>query len=411
MASSTKNQELIDVVFTWSIDDVLNKDFYENKGNPRCSICSIQKTKKSVSPNLQEAMRTFNLNTSQETAVWCCISARDCNHQDTVNLIWGPPGTGKTKTVGCLLFTLWKMKCCTLTCALTNNAVLEAAARFMSLVTGSLEYDVYGLGDIIVFGNGKRMKIDGFQELSQVFLENRVSDLAACLKVDDEEEEEFEIRDVVFAVANGREIVLKEKICKRVEFGRSLFERLASLEHTRHLLNVQYRMHPMISLFPNKEFYDKKLLNGPNVEEKSYKKQFLEGSMFGSYSFIHLAHGKVEFDQTKSGKNMVEVAVIVELVAKLYKGCEEDVIIISTVTGVGNGSVGFLATSERANVIFDDDFFQSIGDIKNPKSYKVDENGCLSNEIDAMSLTKEVGSSSSTSWSSRSRLSQNGRKQ
>ncbi|KAJ0464272.1 putative P-loop containing nucleoside triphosphate hydrolase, DNA2/NAM7 helicase, helicase [Helianthus annuus] len=160
------------------INKVLQTD---SMSKERCSICSIEDTKKSDTLNLQEAMCNSNLNSSQETAVWSCITARECHHQESVNLIWGPPGTGKTKTVGCLLFALWKMKCCTLTCAPTNNAVLEVSKRFMSLVTGSLEYDTYGLGDIVVFGNGKRMKIDGFQELSQVFLENRVSVLADCL--------------------------------------------------------------------------------------------------------------------------------------------------------------------------------------------------------------------------------------
>ncbi|MFS8009826.1 putative P-loop containing nucleoside triphosphate hydrolase, DNA2/NAM7 helicase, helicase [Helianthus anomalus] len=548
------------------------------QGKEKCAICTVEDTKKSASPNLQEAMRGFNLNSSQETAVWSCITARECRHQESVNLIWGPPGTGKTKTTGCLLFALWKLKCCTLTCAPTNNAVLEVSRRFMSLVTGSLEYDTYGFGDIVVFGNGKRMKIDSFQELSQVFLENRVSALAACLspiigwrskagsmirllkfpeaeyrlynvssgrKVDDEkdsdDDDEFGLKEMVtknkksdddklsirefitkrfnkmmtvislvqslgdsviqpFAISEQTEITFTEftvtkdffqtvnevlcetvyfpnfiddqetgnfclmnacsvfctassssrlhsldqtnvellvvdeagqlrecesviplqlsrlrdvvligderqlpamvtsKVCKEAQFGRSLFERLVSLEHTTHLLNVQYRMHPDISLFPNKEFYGDKLLNGPNVEENSYKKQFLEGDMFGSYSFIHLAQGKVEFDGY-SGKNMVEVAVVVELLAKLHKesvknkqkisvgciapykaqvtaiqkklgdmyqtgedfsvkvgtvdgfqGCEEDVIIISTVTGVGSDSIGFLGTRQRANV-------------------------------------------------------------
>ncbi|KAK1410599.1 hypothetical protein QVD17_37136 [Tagetes erecta] len=714
--AGTKKPELIDVVFTWSNDDVLNEDFYKNKvrkipetfssstdytmsfirplieethyellssmenisrastrgivvpriknikkqsqkeeefmwfavhlmnlttnariwqalhagknmklinkvlqsdpmGDQICSICSIEDTKKSASLNLQEAMCSFKLNTFQETAVWSCITARKCLHLESVNLIWGPPGTGKTKSVSCLLFGLWKMKCCTLTCAPTNNAVVEVAGRFMSLVIGSLEYDSYGLGDIVVSGNGKRMKIDDFQELDQVFLENRVSALSACLsptsgwrskatsmlsllkspedeyslylrsekRVDDDEDnddEMFETRDVTFGLnMYGRPIVLKEKvlkskddklsikefitkrfkilkeqlatmvrnlcrhmptslvtlqlfekmmrvinllqsvsdsviqpfaiseestivneflqtvkevlsetasfptltddqeigdfcltnacvvfctassssrlhtletnfellvvdeagqlrecesviplqlsrlrdvvligdekqlpaivkskICEKAEFGRSLFGRLVLLNHTRHLLKVQYRMHPAISRFPNKEFYGDRLLNGPNVEEQSYKKQFLEGDMFGSYSFIHLAHGKVEYDKTKSGKNMVEVAVIVQLLSKLhtesveknqkisvgciapyksqvttieeklgeklgdiyrkgkcdfsvkvatvdgFQGCEEDVIIISTVTGVGSGSLGFLAAPERANV-------------------------------------------------------------
>ncbi|KAM0022015.1 putative P-loop containing nucleoside triphosphate hydrolase, DNA2/NAM7 helicase, helicase [Helianthus debilis subsp. tardiflorus] len=465
------------------INKVLQTD---SMSKERCSICSIEDTKKSDTLNLQEAMCNSNLNSSQETAVWSCITARECHHQESVNLIWGPPGTGKTKTVGCLLFALWKMKCCTLTCAPTNNAVLEVSKRFMSLVTGSLEYDTYGLGDIVVFGNGKRMKIDGFQELSQVFLENRVSVLADCLSPttgwrskaelmiyllhfpeaayrsylneietrdvlkeevikkklsvkefltkgfnglakkltdmvrnlythmptsfvslklartmmtvislvqsirdsviqpfsvseqteitftefmvtkdflqtvkevlretvsfpkfsDDQETGNFCLRNacLVFCTATSssrlhtldqnkiellivdeaaqlrecesviplqlsrlRDVILvgdelqlpamvKSEICKKKHFGRSLFERLVSLEHTRHLLNVQYRMHPDICLFPNEEIYGRKLLNGPNVEENSYKKQFLEGDMFGSYSFIHLAQGKVEFD-------------------------------------------------------------------------------------------------------------------
>ena len=74
------------------------------------------------------------------------------------------------------------MKCRTLTCAPTNNAVLEVAARLVSLVTSSLKFDTYGFGDIVLFGNNKWMNIGGFQELSQlVFLEHRVSVLAGCL--------------------------------------------------------------------------------------------------------------------------------------------------------------------------------------------------------------------------------------
>ncbi|KAI7724648.1 hypothetical protein M8C21_006382 [Ambrosia artemisiifolia] len=519
------------------INKVLQTD---SMGNDRCSICTIKDTKQTVSKNLQEAMCNFKLNSSQENAVWSCITARNCEHQETVNLIWGPPGTGKTKTTGCLLFALWKLKCCTLTCAPTNNAVLEVTKRFMSLVTGSLEYGTYGYGDILVFGNGKRMKIDDFQELSQVFLENRASALAKCLSptsgwrskaesmkrlLTSPKDEynlyvrEFETRNAKEKDAKKEKVIEKKlsfqefvpkrfnilteklttmvrnlythmptslvtlqlakkmmrvislvqsvdipviklfgfseetaamkeflriheellretlrecesvipmqlsglrdviligdekqlpamvtsKICEKADFGRSLFERLVSLKHSTHLLNVQYRMHPMISLFPNQKFYGNKLRNGPNVQENSYTKQFLEGRMFGSYSFIHLAKGKVEYDQTSSRRNMVEVAVIAELLAKLHKesvkknqkisvgciapykaqvtaiqeklgniyqtkeaggdfsvkvgtvdgfqGCEEDVIIISTVTGVGSESIGFLGTRQRANAL------------------------------------------------------------
>lgn len=96
-----------------------------------------------------------------------------------------------------------------------------------------------------------------------------------------------------------------------------MFERLVLLGHKKYLLNVQYRMHPSISLFPKKEFYNNRISDGPNVIEK---KCFLEGKMYGSYSFINIANGKEEFDRGHSPKNMVEVAVVYEIVSSLYKG-------------------------------------------------------------------------------------------
>jgi senataxin len=135
---------------------------------------------------------SYNLNGSQEAAVLSCIGMRDCNHRNPVRLIWGPPGTGKTKTVGVLLHALLKVKCRTLTCAPTNIAVLEVTTRLLRLVGASQEYDLYGLGDIVLFGNGKRMKIyDRFhpnkrmtfgerKDLLDVFLDYRVDVLLKC---------------------------------------------------------------------------------------------------------------------------------------------------------------------------------------------------------------------------------------
>jgi len=117
---------------------------------------------------------------------------RDCNHQNPVKLIWGPPGTGKTKIVGVLLHALLKVRCRTLTCAPTNIAVLEVTTRLLSLARASQEYDPYGLGDIVLFGNGKRMKsYDRFhpnkrmkfgerKDLLDVFLDYRVDVLVKC---------------------------------------------------------------------------------------------------------------------------------------------------------------------------------------------------------------------------------------
>lgn len=92
------------------------------------------------------------------------------------------------------------------------------------------------------------------------------------------------------------------------------------LGHKRNLLNVQHRMHPSISLFPNREFYDQQIWDGDNAKGKSHERRFLRGKMYGSYSFINVAHGKEEFDNNHSHKNMVEAAVVYEIVSSLVKG-------------------------------------------------------------------------------------------
>ncbi|XP_028054794.1 probable helicase MAGATAMA 3 isoform X2 [Camellia sinensis] len=195
--------------------------------------------------------------------------------------------------------------------------------------------------------------------------------------------------------------MVQSKICQNVEFGRSLFERLVLLGHKKHLLSIQYRMHPSISMFPNREFHDNMISDGPNVKERTYERLFLRGSMYGSYSFINVSYGQEGFDNRHSTKNTVEVAVATDIVARLFKeskvskqkvrigyispykaqvfaleqkfgktyntnansdfsvsvrsvdgfqGGEEDIIIISTVRCNGRGSVGFLSNCQTANV-------------------------------------------------------------
>ncbi|XP_019172081.1 PREDICTED: uncharacterized protein LOC109167514 [Ipomoea nil] len=618
-----QDQGLLDVVFSWSLEDVINRNLYRDKDEGNCALCSQE----GIEDTVLKSIHSFGLDNSQEEAVMSCVKARRCVHRNSVKLIWGPPGTGKTNTVASLLSHLFNIKCRTLTCAPTNIAVVGVAKRLMDLVRGSLRYDSYGIGDIVVFGNGERMKIDDHEDLREVFLDNRVNALARCLspfdgwqvglnwminlleepkkeyqkyldemkwkneelkkiqemgssrrelsgaeekdkhlnklivqnlkekknkKMKDESSQKknllgsndkvikcnvvqcpkgkdctneeapsfvttlythlptshlplgivekmvracnmlqtlgalnihfdswqatksecvvilkllrgsftlpkhSKIRSfclnktiLIFSTASssfklhaGRitpiEVLvideaaqLKEcestiplqlpglrhailigdekqlpamvqsKICEKADFGRSLFERLVKLGHKKHLLNIQYRMHPSISLFPNRRFYKGKVMNGPNVTNLGYEKRFLEGNMFGPFSFINIRKGKEELDCKHSSKNMAEASVVAEIVAMLYKeslsskqrlcvGCispykaqvfaiqeklgkkystdmdsdfsvnvrsvdgfqdgEEDVIIISTVRCNGRGLVGFLSNFQRTNV-------------------------------------------------------------
>ncbi|XP_010468205.1 PREDICTED: uncharacterized ATP-dependent helicase C29A10.10c-like [Camelina sativa] len=569
--------------------------------------------------DVMDIMRSANLNSSQESAILACLETRQIHYKTSVKLIWGPPGTGKTKTVATLLFALLNLGSRTVVCAPTNTAVVGVASRLLALFkeTSSSEHSTYGLGNIVLVGNRVRMGIDerGNDDLLNVFLDHRISKLRKLFspstrwdlesvtdffeytesnyrnymflierrekregksilttfgeflkkmflgsnegmekkeaknkekiltfgefvkqKFDglsetmekvqkdmvelythlpksfissndvkkmhaarqairrarsflQENQESFtfdsfnkligvdclqtlrflskrfetlgllvneDVRrfclqnaHVIFCTASGaaemtaertgsvellvvdeaaqlkecesvaalqleglRHAVLigdelqlpamvQSEVCQKAKFGRSLFERLVLIGHKKHLLNIQYRMHPSISRFPNLEFYDGKISDADIVKEKNYQKRFLQGNMYGSFSFINVGLGKEEFGDGHSPKNMVEVSVIAEILSNLFKvssetkmklsvgvispykcqiraiqerignkyssvsdnlftlnvrsvdgfqGGEEDVIIISTVRSNGNGNIGFLSNRQRANV-------------------------------------------------------------
>lgn len=116
-------------------------------------------------------------------------------------------------------------------------------------------------------------------------------------------------------------VIILSKVSNEAGFGRSLFGRLSSLDHPKHFLNIQYRMHPAISSFPNLHFYLNQIVDAPNVDRKDYKKKFLLGSMFGPYSFINVIGGREESDDAgRSRKNMVEVAVVMKILKNCFKG-------------------------------------------------------------------------------------------
>ncbi|PWA91974.1 uvrD-like Helicase, ATP-binding domain, P-loop containing nucleoside triphosphate hydrolase [Artemisia annua] len=194
--------------------------------------------------------------------------------------------------------------------------------------------------------------------------------------------------------------MVTSNVCIESGFGRSLFERLSSLGHPKHLLNVQYRMNPSISFFPNWKFYQNQILDAQNVISKNYEKRYLPGPMFGPYSFINVVGGREEKDDDdRSWRNLVEVAVVMKIVHNVYKawnvskekltigvvspysaqvvsiqeklahkyekldgfsvrvksidgfqGGKEDIIILSTVRANSRGSVGFISSQQRTNV-------------------------------------------------------------
>ncbi|KAL9416859.1 hypothetical protein AB3S75_039945 [Citrus x aurantiifolia] len=609
------------------IKDILCTDSVVDEN---CELCSVQS--EGIWNEIFGPSLSSTLNDSQVQAILSCLRHTHCDHKATVQLIWGPPGTGKTKTVSMLLVNLLQMKCRTLICAPTNVAIKELASRVVKLVKESVERDSRGppffpLGEILLFGNNERLKVDSGVE--EIYLDYRIERLVECfarhtswkhhfgsmidfleqcvsqyhnfldkwmkpsedingnmieqkecwkeaeaskgempfhefvrerfkrtaaplrscilnfgthipkcyigednfqvmvtlmnlldsfetlLFQDNVVSEELEVlfshsvdedfsqsildikyllhkkrsecqfvlrnlrnsfnkldlpramdkerlKDLVkgfcfktaslfFSTASSSYMLhsmameplvflvideaaqLKEsestiplqlsgikhavlfgdecqlpamvesKVSREACFGRSLFERLSRLRHSRlrhskHLLPIQYRMHPSISLFPNSYFYDNKICDSPSVRKRSYEKRFLPGPMYGPYSFINVFGGREEFIE-HSCRNMVEVSAVMKIMLNLYKawihskeklsigivspyraqvvaiqeklgskyvksvgfavkvtsidgfqGGEEDIIIISTVRSNNGGSIGFISDPKRANV-------------------------------------------------------------
>ncbi|XP_010672055.2 uncharacterized protein LOC104888712 isoform X2 [Beta vulgaris subsp. vulgaris] len=561
-----------------------------------------------------------SLNPSQYEAVLASLQAMQREQMSQVQLVWGPPGTGKTKTLGTLLFFLRKMNIRTLICAPTNVAITEVADRLLELITNISSRDSGEtsdcLGDILLFGNKERLRVG--LDIEDIYLDYRVKRLAECFApltgwrscfpslsnfledcvsqydvflenelikmreqgVDDvdatrqiesflafftsrfkaaaepvrrcifnfrthvsksyigehnladmmilnnlldsfvkllpqidlgsddllelfssgEVEDSlvlsvgpndislllamrrkcisvlknlhrslgvlnlpnimnresitelcFQMASLIFCTASSsyklyttpmeplsllvideaaqlkecesaiplqlpglRHAILfgdecqlpamvNSNLSKDAGFGRSLFQRLSLLGWPKHLLDMQYRMHPAISSFPNEEFYFKQILDSPSVRRKSYERQYLPGLMYGPYSFINISEGREELDDDgRSRRNMVEAAVVAKILHNLHKawhhlskaskrlsvgvispyaaqvvaieemlgrryenldnfgvqvksvdgfqGGEEDVIIISTVRSNTSGNVGFISSCERTNV-------------------------------------------------------------
>ena len=190
-------------------------------------------------------------------------------------------------------------------------------------------------------------------------------------------------------------------MCKKAStggLGQSLFERLLVLGIRPLRLEVQYRMHPVLSKFPSNFFYEGALQNGVNADDRKLPIKFpwpqsdkpmmfhvvagqeeISGS--GTSFLYRMEANNVEKIVTKfivSGINPEKIGVVtpyegqrsflvqylqhrgslpayyyqpVEIAnVDAFQGREKDIIIISTVRSNDNQGIGFLADPRRLNV-------------------------------------------------------------
>lgn len=76
-------------------------------------------------------------------------------------------------------------------------------------------------------------------------------------------------------------------------------------------------MHPAISSFPNKTFYNQKLRNGDNVLEESYSRAPFQQGIYGPYAFIDVSYLSEE-NAGSSKRNPLEGELVVHLIQRVH---------------------------------------------------------------------------------------------
>ena len=183
------------------------------------------------------------------------------------------------------------------------------------------------------------------------------------------------------------------------QYEQSLFVRMqANHPDDVHLLDTQYRMHPEISLFPSRAFYDGKLLDGPKMAQLRAQPWHQSG-ILAPYRFFDVQGTHQSAPRGHSLINRAEIEVALKLFDRLvtdckgydfmnkvgiitpyksqlrelrsrfaieygdsilsrvefnttdaFQGREAEVIIFSCVRASTNGSIGFLSDIRRMNV-------------------------------------------------------------
>ncbi|KAF9936736.1 DEAD-box type RNA helicase [Mortierella alpina] len=189
------------------------------------------------------------------------------------------------------------------------------------------------------------------------------------------------------------------QLATKYAYNQSLFVRIQNLAPSSvHLLSIQYRMHPDISLFPSREFYKSLLKDGPDMDVKT-RAEWHRNTITSPYRFFDVYEGRERIGLSHSQHNPIEAEAAVALLEGLcngnptlnffrrvgvispykqqvrtlrecfqrtfdrgileavdfntvdgFQGQEKDIIIFSCVRASQSGSVGFLADIRRMNV-------------------------------------------------------------
>mmetsp|Transcript_24250 Transcript_24250/g.47353 ORF Transcript_24250/g.47353 Transcript_24250/m.47353 type:complete len:434 (+) Transcript_24250:85-1386(+) len=102
-------------------------------------------------------------------------------------------------------------------------------------------------------------------------------------------------------------------------YQQSLFERLARAGHKVVMLSTQYRMHPAISSFPSRHFYQGRLQDGPNVAAPAWQRPFHQERRFQPLLFYDVTAETRSKTGSRSSYNPAEAQFVVTLLKQFVE--------------------------------------------------------------------------------------------
>ncbi|PHH88828.1 hypothetical protein CDD83_6986 [Cordyceps sp. RAO-2017] len=111
----------------------------------------------------------------------------------------------------------------------------------------------------------------------------------------------------------------------RFGYNQSLFVRMQQNHpESIHLLNTQYRMHPEISMFPSREFYEGQLQDGPNMLQLR-QRPWHSSALLGPYRFFDVEGAQERGRKGQSLVNTKELDVALQMFESFsnkYRNCD-----------------------------------------------------------------------------------------
>ncbi|KAL9108897.1 MAG: hypothetical protein Q9227_006428 [Pyrenula ochraceoflavens] len=217
-------------------------------------------------------------------------------------------------------FDLWKKKKADLGKVIDERREKEnSSTRDADLARRRIQQEILAAADIVcatLSGSGHDM----FQNLNIEFETVIIDEAAQCVELSALIPLKYGCSKCIL-VGDPKQLppTVFSREAAQFLYERSLFARMAE-NHPKdvHLLDTQYRMHPHISVFPSKYFYDSRLRDG--VNEASRFMPWHHSTLLGPYRFFNV-QGNSTRDSHNSLVNQREAEVVMQLYHRLVTDC------------------------------------------------------------------------------------------